>query len=139
MSLNNNFLGRGWSFPPEFNKDNSSVELVQDELDIEQSLKLLVSTSPGERLTNPDYGCRIHELMFEPINPITITKIKEAIKIAVIYFEPRINLENVLVDISQELDGILNITLEYRVKLTNTRDNIVFPYYKIEGTLIDSI
>jgi len=136
---NKTFLGRGWSFPPVFNKESATVEMVEDELDVEQSLKLILSTRPGERVTNPDFGCAIHELMFEPIDPTTKYLIKETIRMAILYFEPRITLDLIEVDTTEELDGVINITLHYTIRKINIRRNIVFPFYKLEGTLIDEV
>lgn len=137
MSTKNTFLGRGWSFPPTFEKDLKSVELVADELDIEQSLKLILSTRPGERLTNPEFGCAIHEYVFDPINATTKYFIKESIEKAVLFYEPRITIEEIIIDTSRELDGIVDIKLNYIVRKINVRSNIVFPFYKLEGTLIN--
>ncbi len=137
MNTKNTFLGRGWSFPPTFEKELKSVELVSDEKDIEQSLKLILSTRPGERLTNPEFGCAIHEFIFDPINPVTVYLLKEAIQKAVLYFEPRITLEKIIIETDRELDGIVDIKMEYTIRKINIRSNIVFPFYKLEGTLVD--
>ena len=135
----NNFLGRGWSFPPEFDKETAEVKLVENELDIVQSLKLLISTRKGERVTNPKYGCEIHDLMFDNINSYNLLKIKGALKQAILFFEPRISVEKIEIDKEHEYEGILFIRIDYLIRLTNTRSNVVFPYYKIEGSLVDGI
>lgn len=137
MNSRNTFLGRGWSFPPTFEKELKSVELVEDELDIEQSLKLILSTRPGERLTNPEFGCVIHEYLFEPINATLEYFLKDAIEKSILYFEPRITLNEVIIDTDRELEGIVDIKLEYTIRKINVRSNIVFPFYKLEGTLVD--
>ncbi len=137
MNTKNTFLGRGWSFPPTFEKELNSVELVQDEEDIAQSLKLILSTRPGERLTNPEFGCAIHEFVFDPINPTTKYLLRDAIEKAILYFEPRITLEEVIIETDRELDGIVDIKLDYTIRKINVRSNIVFPFYKLEGTLVD--
>ena len=137
MNSRNTFLGRGWSFPPTFEKELKSVELVEDEIDIEQSLKLILSTRPGERLTNPEFGCAIHEYLFEPINGTLKYFLKDAIEKSVLYFEPRITLNEVFIETDRELEGIVDIKLEYTIRKINVRSNIVFPFYKLEGTLVD--
>ena len=137
MKTKNNFLGRGWSFPPTFEKELQSVELVEDEIDIEQSLKLILSTRPGERLTNPNFGCALHNYLFEPLINSTIYLMKDAIEKAILYYEPRITLEEVDVDTDRELEGIININLVYTIRKINVRSNIVFPFYKLEGTLVN--
>ncbi|WP_235299098.1 GPW/gp25 family protein [Portibacter marinus] len=135
--MKNTFLGRGWTFPPTFVKEKNAVEMVEDEIDIEQSLKLILSTRPGERITNPKFGCNLYDYLFEPTIKSTLTKMKSAIETAILYFEPRITLNNVEIDTSRELEGILDIKLEYTIRKINVRSNIVFPFYKLEGTLID--
>lgn len=137
MSTKNTFLGRGWSFPPTFEKDLKAIEMVEDQKDIEQSLKLILSTRPGERITNPNFGCRLHEFVFEPLIGSTISRMKGAIESAILFFEPRITLDNINIDLERELDGIVEIKLEYTIRKINVRSNIVFPFYKLEGTLID--
>lgn len=137
MNNRNTFLGRGWSFPPTFEKDFKMVELVEDEEDIEQSLKLILSTRPGERLTNPEFGCIMHEYLFQPIDASTKYFIKDSIEKAILYFEPRITLNDVIINSDRELDGIVDIILDYTIRKINVRSNIVFPFYKLEGTLVD--
>jgi len=137
MISKNTFLGRGWSFPPTFEKELKSVSLVEDELDIEQSLKLILSTRPGERLTNPEFGCGIHEYLFEPITTTLKYFLTDAIQKSILYFEPRITLNEVIIETDRELEGIVDIKLEYTIRKINVRSNIVFPFYKLEGTLVD--
>ena len=128
-----NFLGTGWAFPPAFIK-NTGVETVSYEKDIRQSLTILFSTLPGERIADMKYGSNIHQWVFEKMDLSTRTLITESIKKAVLYFEPRITLEKVDVEIKDPLEGILWINLEYTVRLTNTRSNMVYPFYFKEGT-----
>lgn len=133
------FLGTGWSFPPAFDRSTLQVEMVSDEEDIKQSLRLLLSTYPGERITNLDYGCRIHQLSFDSVNESVIEEIRQAIELAVLYFESRISLLKVNVDTKYEIDGILYIELVYLIRRVNIRSNIVYPFYKLEGTNITTL
>ncbi|CAM1345273.1 GPW/gp25 family protein [Tenacibaculum amylolyticum] len=136
----NLFLGTGWSFPPTFHKESSlGVEMVSNEQDIRQSLQILFNTKVGERLMNPRYGCDIYAYLFESISNSRVHLITETIKTAILRYEPRIKLIKVYVDESQYLDGVIKINLDYRIPLTNTRFNLVFPYYKIEGTDIPDL
>lgn len=137
--FNGNFLGRGWTFPPSFIKDKGSVEMVSDVKDITQSMKIILSTRKGERLTNPHFGCAMHDYLFEPINEITRNMITDAIRNALIEYEPRIMIEEIKLDFLEQLEGIVNVELNYVVRKINTRHNIVFPFYKIEGTLVDEV
>jgi phage baseplate assembly protein W len=139
MYNKNTFLGRGWSFPPVFNKDSRTIELVEDEQDIYQSLKIILTTRPGERVTNPEFGCAMHNYLFHPIDPTTNYLIKDAIKLSILYFEPRITLHDVIIDTSEELEGIVGITLDFTIRKINIRSNVVFPFYKLEGTLVNEV
>lgn len=134
------FLGRGWSFPPTFDKKSTpGVEMVSAEEDIKQSLEILLGTSIGERVMMSDYGCNIHEHLFDSINTSQVHYLKELIRTAIIKFEPRIKLIEVFIDQSDFLDGILRIQVEYSILSSNTRFNLVFPYYKVEGTDIPQL
>ncbi len=137
--FNGNFLGRGWTFPPTFLKDKGSIEMVSDVNDIVQSMKIILSTRKGERLTNPHFGCAMHDYLFEPINEVTKNMISDAIQNALIEYEPRIIVEDIKLDFAEQLEGIVNVELDYVVRKINTRHNVVFPFYKIEGTLVDEV
>ena len=109
--------------------------MVQADEDIRQSLNILFSTTPGERIMAPDYGCNLRACLFETVDDTTLTQIKAIISDAILYFEPRIILEDVTFDTSGIADGILRINLEYIIEMTNSRSNLVYPYYLSEGTL----
>lgn len=131
------FLGRGWSFPPTFNRSRPGVEMLEQEADIASSLEILLSTLPGERLMLPQYGCNLTELVFESLNTRMKTLMADKVESAILYHEPRIDLESVQLDDSLDLEGVVLIEVVYRVKSTNSRFNFVFPYYKLEGTDIN--
>jgi phage baseplate assembly protein W len=131
------FIGRGWSFPPAFNQGFAGVEMLDQEADIVSSLEILLSTAPGERVMLPQYGCNMDELLFESLDTRTKTLMADKIESAILYHEPRIELESVRLDDSRELEGVVLIEIDYRVKATNSRFNFVFPYYKLEGTDIN--
>lgn len=137
MAEDNAFLGTGWSFPPEFRADTRDSLMVSDKQDIEQSLTILLSTRPGERVMQPDYGCGIQSMVFAELNLATITEIRALIEQAILYFEPRIELEKVSVDSTDTLNGRLLIQLEYTIITTNRRSNMVYPFFIMEGTLVD--
>src|SRR6478609_8969849 len=132
--MNTSFLGTGWSFPPKFNAAQGSVEVTSDELDIQRSLEILLSTKKGERVMQPDYGCNLDEMVFEPMTTTFKTYIREMIRTAIIYYEARINLNSVIIDDSRETEGVITIILDYSIRTTNSRFNFVYPYYKKEGT-----
>jgi phage baseplate assembly protein W len=134
MEQNSSFLGRGWSFPPEFNKHTAGVKMLEDEADIDSSLEILLSTRPGERVMEPDYGCDLEDLLFKPVNLTLKTYVIDKIKTAILYYEPRIDVNNVNIDSSRENEGVLMIVIDYTVRATNSRKNKVYPFYKEEGT-----
>lgn len=130
------FLGRGWAFPPAFDAATGGAHLVQADEDIAESLRILMQTRPGERVMHPNYGCRLHDLVFETMDGDIEADIEVAITRAILFFEPRIKLGPVLVDTVDALDGKISITLTYTVVETNERHNMVFPFYISEGTLV---
>jgi uncharacterized protein len=91
----NDFLGRGWSFPPHFNPQLQTVEMTEKNEDIEKSLHILLTTTVGERVMQPRYGCNMEELLFESLDTGTKTIIKDKIKTAILYFEPRIEAKRI--------------------------------------------
>lgn len=133
MEINESFLGTGWSFPPSFDKAARFVRMSSDEKDIAESLRILLSTRPGERIMLPDYGCALEALLFESVNLTLTTQITEIIRTSIIYYEPRIDLLNVTLSQENGLDGRIDISLDYRIRATNTRQNMVYPFYRIEG------
>lgn len=136
--IDKDFLGVGWSFPPEFHKQTNAfgVKMVSAEEDIAESLRILLSTVPGERIMQPTYGCGLHAMVFESINESTITELKDIIERSVLFFEPRITLESIDIDTDESLEGSLKIQLNYIVRTTNTRSNIVYPFYYLEGSQV---
>jgi hypothetical protein len=135
--MNLTFLGRGWSFPPTFNRSIAGVEMLEEEADIASSLEVLLTTSQGERVMLPQYGCNLDELVFESLDTRMKTLMADKVESAILYHEPRIELEKVQLDDSRELEGVVLIDVIYRVKTTNSRFNFVYPYYKAEGTDIN--
>ena len=135
--MNLDFLGRGWSFPPTFVRDGAAVAMLEEEADIASSLEILLSTTPGERVLQPFYGCNLSELLFETLDTRMKTLMADKVESAILYHEARITLESVKLDDSLELEGVVQIEVVYRVKSTNSRFNFVYPYYRSEGTDIN--
>jgi len=128
------FLGTGWGFPPAFSNKSSDVGMLSDVDDIESSLEILLTTRPGERVMRPDYGCNLDELVFEPLTTTFKTYIKDLISTAILYYEPRIEVNSIDLDDTGELEGRILIVIDYTVSATNTRFNFVYPFYKNEAT-----
>ncbi|MEM6359194.1 MAG: GPW/gp25 family protein [Bacteroidota bacterium] len=129
------FLGRGWKFPVSFKKGYKGTELSQYEQDIKESLIILLSTIRGERVMNPGYGTNVRDLIFEPLDVSTGTLVAEEVKKAILIHEPRVFVDKIT-PIQEELNGFLELTIDYTIISTNTRSNLVFPFYQNEGTNI---
>ena len=126
------FLGTGWGFPPVFSASDAQVDMLSDAADIQSSLEILLSTRQGERVMRPDYGCNLDELVFEPLTTTFKTYIIDLIQTAILYHEPRIDVNNIALDDTGELEGKIIITVDYTIRSTNSRFNFVFPFYKNE-------
>lgn len=133
------FLGRGWAFPPRFDPVKGDVEMVSEDVDIRESLLILFSTMPGERVMVPEFGCELHTHVFDGSDNTTLTHIKSLIADAILFFEPRIKLDEVQLDTGRMPEGVLQIILDYTVLTTNSRSNMVIPYYLTEGTNVRAI
>ena len=132
----NSFIGTGWTFPPTFDRETGNVDLISNIDEIKQSLQILLSTSLGERVMQPKYGCNLADYLFEPLSSSMIGYIKDRVKSAIMFYEPRIIAENVEVtqDDSTELfEGKFTITVEFSIPGTNSRFNYVYDYYENEA------
>lgn len=133
MNNEGKFLGIGWKFPPTFEKERGSVMLVSEEEDIKESLHILFSTKPGERVLSPDFGCDLQKRNFDVVDIALVNNIERAVKKAVLMYEPRITLEEIQVYEDDVELGKIWIDLTYTVRKTNSRSNMVYPYYILEG------
>ncbi len=127
------FLGKGWHFPPSFTDNGRDVWRVAGEEDIRQSLQIVLATKPGERVMLESFGCDLNQFVFEEIDRSLMTHLAGIVEDALLYYEPRIVVENVEVEASGAVDGVLLIHVAYRVPATNSRYNWVFPFYQQEG------
>jgi len=135
-SLSRPYLGTGWSFPPHFDKQSKTVEMVKEEQDIKESLMILLTTRLGERVMNHEYGAGMEQMLFEPLTTDLKTYMTDIVKNAVVRYEARVDLNEVEMEDSGEFEGRIIITVHFTIRATNSRSNIVFPYYKNEGTNI---
>ncbi|NLJ00892.1 MAG: GPW/gp25 family protein [Bacteroidales bacterium] len=130
---NRSFLGRGWSLPPEFTKETGTVKMLEDEDDIVSSLHILLSTRLGERVMVPDYGCNLDDLLFNSLSITVKTYVADLIRTAILYHEPRIDTKKIAIEPADDTNGVLLIHIEFVVRATNSRMNMVYPFYKTEG------
>ncbi len=129
MKKDNSFLGQGWHFPPVFDKEYRPTRMVSDDEDIRQSLIILLSTRVGERVERRRYGGGLHPFQFEELNLTQETLLRETIRKAILFFEPRILLNRISFNREQQPEGILRIELDYTIRMTNSADNLVYPFY----------
>ncbi|MCC6411369.1 MAG: GPW/gp25 family protein [Saprospiraceae bacterium] len=130
--VSDSFFGTGWDFPPTFLKGKNGVLMTSDQEDIEKSLHILLTTGIGERIMQPRYGCNMDRLLFEPLDTTMQAYMEDIVRTAVLYFEPRIILNSVvLVPLTQE--GRIDIMVDYLIAGTNSRYNFVYPYFLDEG------
>jgi uncharacterized protein len=128
------FLGTGWSFPPEFDVRDKRSRMSSAAEDIRESLRILLTTSPGERVMLPTFGCGLRARVFDPASESMITEVKDAVERAILYYEPRITLNDLEVRLVDPLGGEVEIEVFYTIRTTNTRSNLVYKFYLLEGT-----
>jgi Bacteriophage baseplate protein W len=132
--MSKEFLGRGWKFPVGINPLTGRLAMSEFEQDIRESIRIIVTTAPGERLMRPDFGCGIHELVFSTISPITLGVFESRVRQAITKWEPRVEILRFDIGTKDAHRGKLEIQLTCRVRETNNEFNLVFPFYLTEGT-----
>lgn len=130
MSDPSDFIGRGIAFPMRVDQ-SGSIAMSSGASDIDSSIRMILTTAPGERLMRPAFGCKIWELLFEPINANTLGLMGEAVREAIGRWEPRVTLEEVRLDPSGQHAGEVLIEIDYVIRTTNDRRNLVYPFYVI--------
>ncbi len=127
------FLGKGWSFPVRTPDDGGEIVMSRDEEKIRQSVEIILGTSPGERLMRPEFGCGIHDYVFAPNNVRTAGLLRFHVEEALNRWEPRIDLEEVTVAPDDNDPAVIRIGISYKVKSTDSRFNMVYPFYLERG------
>jgi phage baseplate assembly protein W len=123
-------IGSGLAFPLAVDR-RGGIALARDEQDIDQAIQLILGTAPGERPMRPEFGCGVHDFVFDSIDANTIGNMEQAIREALLRWEPRIDVTDVKFDASEAVNGLLTINIEYKVRATNTDRNLVYPFYVI--------
>ena len=123
-------IGRGWAFPPHLDH-RGQIALVGDAEEIEQAIRIVLNTAPGQRVMRPEFGCRLHELVFAPNNGQTAGLAERYVREALGRWEPRIALERVLAEGDPDDRARLIITVQYRIKATHASRSLVYPFYLI--------
>jgi phage baseplate assembly protein W len=130
--MNRNLLGKGWAFPigPDL---TGALDLSGCEKSVEESIRIILGTTPGERLMRPDFGCMINEILFAPNSQRSISLAVHYIREALVRWEPRIILRDVKGESSPENPSAVNIHIEYEIRSVNTFFNMVYPFYLERG------
>jgi phage baseplate assembly protein W len=126
------FIGRGWAFPLRTDA-TGGIALVSREREIEEAIRLILGTSPGERPMRPEFGCRIHDFVFGTADGTTANAVATEVRRALGRWEPRIDVEDVVVSFDPLDQTVLYIDVRYSIRHTNDRRNLVFPFYVIPG------
>lgn len=128
--LYNPIIGRGWHFPPALD-ERGTIALTTDRDEIEQAIHIILNTAPGQRVMRPEFGCRIHELVFAPNNAATAGLASRYVREALGRWEPRIQVQNVDVQPDVEDPSRLTIHIQYRVTATHSNRSLIYPFYLI--------
>lgn len=123
------FLGTGWGFPVLFSSQGKELLSVSGPENVHKSIWIILNTQLGERVMQENFGCGIYNQQFEPLRARLVNGLKRTIKNAILLHEPRVKLDQVEVSEDQSSQGVLNIQLQYTVKITNSRFNLVYPFY----------
>jgi uncharacterized protein len=129
------FLGVGWSFPPAFSTAIGGVQMDSDLDDVKTSLEILLGTALGERFLQPKYGCNLEKLVFDPLSTTMKTYVKGLIEQAILNFEPRIIVNDVVIG-GVDTEGIVRIEIRFTVRATNSRYNMVYPFFIGEASRV---
>jgi len=133
MDSDRPFLGRGWGFPPLFSAAGADVEMVSGSDDVQQSLHILLATTPGQRVMQELFGCDMERMVFEPVDQGFINTLTGMITNSILDYEPRVYLNGVNVNQSADVEGLLLISIDYTIRSTNSRFNMVYPFYLKEA------
>ena len=128
--MSQEFVGRGWSFPVRADAAGR-IALSSDAHEIEESIRLILATAPGERPMRPEFGCAVHDYVFAPADAATAGAIGDAVRVALAFWEPRIDVTGVTVTFDRADEGVLLIDIGYAIRGSNDPRNLVFPFYVI--------
>ena len=124
------FAGRGWSFPLRLDS-TGAFALSGGADDVDEAVRLILGTSPGERPMRPEFGCALRELVFDTVDATLAGRAAEMVRAALTRWEPRIDVLAVGADADPRSPAVLRVAVDYRISATNDRRNLVFPFYSI--------
>jgi uncharacterized protein len=127
------FLGTGWSFPPTFRDHGGALDVVSGTDNVHKCIQIILRTDLGERVLRENFGASLKRYQFEPVTQRLLNRVREVVSNAILRHEPRVSLDRVDVSQDDSTDGLLLIELQYTVLATNSRFNMVYPYYLNEA------
>ncbi|AOT08505.1 GPW/gp25 family protein [Pseudoalteromonas luteoviolacea] len=133
--MNNSFLGTGWGFPPKFTSPDSGPDMEEGEMLVKQAISIALNTLKGERPFWSELGSGLSNFVFEDVSESALVTLKQEVSAVLLNYEPRIILEDISFDMSDVYEGALLIELTYLIRKTNSRSNMVFPFYLAEQSV----
>lgn len=124
------FVGAGWAFPLSVDQ-TGGFELVTDEREVEQAIRLILGTAYGERPMRPDFGCKIHDFVFAEASATTAGLIAAEVRASLVRWEPRVDIDDVQVSVDASDHSLMYIDIQYHIRDRNDPRNLVFPFYTI--------
>jgi phage baseplate assembly protein W len=128
--MSTDFLGRGWAYPLRID-GSGAFALSEGEDDVDKAIRLILGTAPGERPMRPEYGCGIHDMIFDSIDATLSGRVANEVDRSVTRWEPRVEITEVIATPHPAEESVLLINIGYRIRATNDRRNLVFPFYSI--------
>lgn len=128
--MQHDLVGSGWRFPPGID-GRCGIALTSRDQEIEEAIQIILSTAKGQRVMRPEFGCRIHELLFAPINTSTITAAAHYVRDALAWWEPRITVQDVIISQDPDRATCLLIYITYQIRATHDERALVYPFYTI--------
>jgi phage baseplate assembly protein W len=132
-TMQRDYLGVGFRFPLQVTP-SGKLALARHEQRIEEAIYVILSTAKGERVMLPDFGCGIHDLVFAPNNPVTLSVVVQNVREALVAYEPRIDVLEIRAETAPGQPNLLLIRIDYRIRSNNVAGNLVYPFYITEGT-----
>jgi phage baseplate assembly protein W len=130
--MSRDFLGTGWSYPVRTDHQGN-IKMEEGIDNVERSVRIILGTAKGERVMRPEFGCEIHDQVFSSLSPATLNRIEESVRSALVRWEPRIDVESVSAAPDSSNPNKVLIDIEYWIESTNSRSNMVYPFYVQEG------
>lgn len=128
--MSESFIGKGWAFPLRTDA-TGGIALVARETEIEESMRLILGTAPGERPMRPEFGCAIHDFVFDSADADLAGRVAHAVRGALVQWEPRVEVDDVTVSYDEDEAALLYIDIRYELAGTNDPRNLVFPFYTL--------